>query len=131
MYKIIPTLPCFMRWPFCTFGRYLGYSRNFEKHRAACKSYPVLICSLDRRNYSSNLQICLSARNGRQEHAPKIPMARNSKAAPEPFPVPTSATHRLSIGCTAIKGSNTLSTNTPPHRYPKGMVKNCKVFLAE
>lgn len=82
-------------------------------------------------NYSSSLQIFLSARNGRQDSAPKIPITRNSRAAPEPFPAPSSAIHRLSVGCTAMNGSNTLSTKIPPHKYPKGIVKNCKVFLTE
>jgi len=49
-------------------------------------------------NYSSNLQIFLSTRNGRQDNAPKIPITRNSRAAPEPFPAPKSATQRLSVG---------------------------------
>lgn len=85
-------------------------------------------------NYSSKLQIYLSALHGRQDNASKIPITRNRRAAPEPFTCSEKCdpqTVRLSDGCTAINGSNTLSTSTQPHRYPKGMVKNCKVFLTE
>ncbi len=82
-------------------------------------------------HYSSNFQTFLFNLNGRQDNAPKTPITKNNKAAPEPFPTPNNTIHKLSIGSAAIKGSNTLSTKTPPHKYPKGMVKNCKVFLAE
>ena len=73
----------------------------------------------------------LSARNCRQDNVPKTPITKSNRAAPEPFPAPNNVIHRLPIGCFNIKGSNIRSTRKPPHRYPKGIVKYCKVFLAE
>lgn len=49
-------------------------------------------------NYSSNFHMFLFVRNGRQDKAPKIPIMRNSIAAPEPFPAPNNVTQKLLFG---------------------------------
>lgn len=78
----------------------------------------------------SSAQRAFTLRNCKHTTTPAIPITKNSKAAPEPFPLPKRAVN-IPFGTVSISGSKTSSTRNPPRKYPTGIVKNCSVFLTE
>ena len=59
---------------------------------------------------------------------PAIPRKNIIIAAPEPLPLPKRVVKSPPEAEAAIRGSQNLSTNSPPKKNPMGMVKNCRVF---
>ena len=54
---------------------------------------------------------------------PKTPKTNMYIEAPEPFPCPNKKFSHVPF-CISIIGSNNLSVNAPPKKYPMGIVKN-------